>query len=1106
MKLATRHPWTALAGVLAVSALSAWVLLAPGPLEAALGLAPGRLGLPRLDPSIDTVFPVHDPHRAAFAAMRADFGRDDGGALVLLETPDALDPGYLARLEALTVRLAEHRWVDPDAVSSLSHTPYVRGEGELLDVGPLFRPDAPLPPDLLENPLYANRVVSADATLAALRVAIAPWHDTPAHRRELVADLRAEVAAWLAPGERAWFDGVLVVREEVLALMRQDLLRVFPLALLVLLAVLGLILRRPLAVVFGVLVVGLAGLWALAFMSLCGLPLTLLSPAAFPVLLLVAGIGDVVHALGGLGRLVQAGVPRRQALERALLEAGGPCLMTSLTSAAAFASLWWSDVPLIQTLGLPIAVGVLAAWVVCFTSLPAVGRLLGPRLVPPLGSGWLGARLGRGAFRLARERRALVLGAFALAGAACLVCGARVTIESRVLGDFPPEHPLRQTRDFVEARFGGVTGLQLVIRPREPSDPDAPRLLEPDALGAVDALVRELRQEAAGGASPVLEVLGLPDFLRDLRSALDGRGPGTRRLPDNGRQAAELLLLYDGAAPTDPTRAVLGPAGGDPLVGAAARRRHDVERVALRLRSQPTSEFFALVERLEARARALLPEDLEVQATGTAVMLQAAHGALIRNLASSLLLALGVVLGLIAVWTRSPRLTVLALVPNLVPLLALLGAMGALGIELRLATSVVFCLAFGVAVDDTIHLLAALARRRDLDLRAQVRAALEHTGSALVGTTAVLVSGFLVLLASGVLANRILGGLCALALVVALAADLLLLPALLLRPATQGFGAKVAKGTLLFFGLSALTVVVIQRFVPDFLQAQTLEPRWELLPVALLLLVGLWFTDAARYKLALYGYGVAITWRRGLALMALFHMAAFLTPGASGGQPLLIWYLRRKGIGWGVSTAVAVIKPMSAMAVIGLAALVVLPFRHDLPASVLNALLLGYTVVGGILLAIAAVIVWPTAGLRWLRRLTRRLPGSERWAADGGPLERSVQALTALRRPGFLAANLALALLWYGFEVGLLGVLIVGVGATPTAWPHFLSDLVLFKALAISAPTPGASGVAEGGLTLFFGTTYALAIMACYRVAFFYLEILAGLAILGYELARGRTR
>jgi len=1102
--VSARHPWLCLAAIALISALSVLVLVAPGPLERGLGLEAGRLGLPRLDPRIDTVFPVHDPRRATYTAMRADFGRDDRGALVLIETPDALDAAFLARLEALTERLRLNPRVDPDSVNSLSHTSYARSEDGTFDVGPLYQPGRPLPEGLLQSPLYVNHVVSADGRIAALRAAIAPWQDTPANRRALVAELRREVAATLVPGERAWFDGVLVVREEVLALMRDDLRRVFPLALVALLVVLGLVLRRVAAVGLGVVVVGTSLLWTLAFMSLVGLPLTLLSPGALPVLLLVAGVGDVVHALSGLGRRVGEGVPRAQALEQALREAGGPCLLTSLTSAAAFASLWWSDVPLIQTLGVPIAVGVLAAWAVCFGALPAASRVLGARLVPPLHSGWIGSRVAAWAFDVARRRRGWVLGGFGLAGVACLLAGAQLRIESKVLGDFPPEHPLRQTRDFVEDRFGGVTGLQLVVRPSAPSSPEAPRLLEPDVLRGVAALVDELRAEAEGG-SEVLEVLGVTDFLLEVRSALDDRAPGTRRLPEDAAGAAQLLVLYEGAAPSDPTQAFLGPTTRATLAPGDETRRQDVLRVTLRLKALSTPAFFALVERLEARARELLPEDVGVEASGTSVMLQAAHGALVRNLATSLLIALAVVLGLIFVWTRSLRLTVWALVPNLVPLVALVGVMGALGIELRLATSVVFCLAFGVAVDDTIHLLAGLARRRGEPPAVQVRGALAHTGSALVGTTLVLVCGFGVLLASGVLANRILGGLCALALVVALAADLLLLPALLLRPTTQAFGSKVLRGTLLFFGLSGLTILMLQRFVPDFLQAQTVDPRWELLPVAVVLLLGLWVTDAARYKLALWGYGVHLPWRGGFALMVLFHMAAFLTPGASGGQPLMVWYLRRKGIPWGVSAAVAVIKPMSAMAVIGGAALIVLPFRHDLPASVLDALLLGYTVVGAILLAIAAVIVWPTQGLRALRRLSRRLPQSARWAREDGPLDRTVEALSALRRPGFLAANMGLALLWYAFEVGLLGVLIVGVGATPDM-DRFLSDLVLFKALAISAPTPGASGVAEGGLTWFFGTTYALAIMACYRVAFFYLEILAGLGVLGWELGRGRSR
>ncbi|MBL4846844.1 MAG: MMPL family transporter [Planctomycetes bacterium] len=166
--------------------------------------------------------------------------------------------------------------------------------------------------------------------------------------------------------------------------------------------------------------------------------------------------------------------------------------------------------------------------------------------------------------------------------------------------------------------------------------------------------------------------------------------------------------------------------------------------------------------------------------TGNSYMIQAAHQSLIRNLLLGLSLALGAVFLAVLIGTASLRLALLGLIPNVFPLLLAGAAMALCGVELRLATSVIFCVVFGIAVDDTIHFLAALRAHAELPTRDQVGAALRETGSALVATTAILVGGLGILALSDVQANRLFGALSALALLGALAADLFFLPALLL--------------------------------------------------------------------------------------------------------------------------------------------------------------------------------------------------------------------------------------------------------------------------------------------------------------------------------------
>jgi predicted RND superfamily exporter protein len=167
--------------------------------------------------------------------------------------------------------------------------------------------------------------------------------------------------------------------------------------------------------------------------------------------------------------------------------------------------------------------------------------------------------------------------------------------------------------------------------------------------------------------------------------------------------------------------------------------------------------------------------------TGRALTAQAIHRSLVRGIAESLGVAVLAVLIMLCLFLRAPGLALLSLVPNLMPLLWVLGVMGAMGVALKISTSVVFTIAFGIAVDDSVHWLTAYRHRR-ARLGSAVEAAaatVRETGTAMVITTLILAGGFSVLLASAFRTNRYLGALTALTLVLALICDMVLLPALL---------------------------------------------------------------------------------------------------------------------------------------------------------------------------------------------------------------------------------------------------------------------------------------------------------------------------------------
>jgi len=318
------------------------------------------------------------------------------------------------------------------------------------------------------------------------------------------------------------------------------------------------------------------------------------------------------------------------------------------------------------------------------------------------------------------------------------------------------------------------------------------------------------------------------------------------------------------------------------------------------------------------------------------------------------------------------------------------------------------------------------------------------------------------------------------------------------------------RGALVFVGLSALALLALAKLLPDFLSAQTLELSAPHLAGAILLLPVLWTVDAWRYLLMGRGVDLSLRFTRGLQLTFLYQTASILTPGSAGGQPILIWYLMRKGIAVDKAAAVAVLKPLLGMAVITVCGGLGLALHPDPPPGVNAILYPGLALFALVALLLGLLFVRPLVAARlfvWKLSLLARLPLVGPKVA--GPkvrdaVDRTVTTIATVQREGwpFLFANLLLTVAWYAVGLTLFGLLVLGVGIE--RGPAELAlDLGLFRALAIYSPTPGAAGIAEGGIAWFFGTGHALALMAAFRVLLFYVPIAVGLGLIGRELVGG---
>lgn len=764
-----RYPWPALILAVLICLGAAWFL-------------------PELkrDLRMEKMFPDGRPERVAYDAFEETFGRDDVTAFCVVELggSSVLETETMIRIRELTKGLTEIDYkgiplVDAENVVSLSDAPVARTPGDgTVEVGPLYDPETraydPAEAEALVagQPALEGRLISRDRKLCGFWVPVDPGAQdalgTDKARVRFAEAVRLYFSqagavehfsqpGALKPGDTAWLDGRAITNHNTLRMMQADTRVFYPLAFGLMLLVLLVAFRRLLPAWIAVTTVTLSCGVTFGFMAATGIPVSLLS-TTIPVMVLVVCIGDAVHLLT---RYEQERLKEEEgALERALREVGRACFFTSATSAVAFGALSQSNFEMVRQMGIPIAFGVLAAYVLTFLILPPV-LVWWPKSAG--GAARSVAALQRplgGLAALIAKRPALIVVGFVVLLGADLALLPSLSRETRMLHDFDEDDPVLQTRIFLEERMDGAIPLELLIDTGEPGAGHDPAVQK--ALLSLGESLRSKEFRERG----VLHVLSSADYLADAYHTLYDRDPAKKGvLPDDRAGIAQLQALY-WIGGTDPTTAYVD--------NVDAPRQL---RLGLRIKNLYTKDFFALSAAVEAEAKKHLPEGTTVQITGASLMSQLIQDMLSAEMIRTVGSAILAVMILVLISFRSLRLAILALVPNLLPLLLIAGCLVLTGTSLSMTTTMVFAIVFGISVDDTIHFVAGYAERRALPDAVEVT--LRETGSSLSLSSLALVLGFGVLLVSAFPPNRTFGAMVAATVVFALLGDLVLLPALI---------------------------------------------------------------------------------------------------------------------------------------------------------------------------------------------------------------------------------------------------------------------------------------------------------------------------------------
>lgn len=747
-----------------------------GGIAVAAGLGFGAVFL-GFDESYKAYFDADNPQLRAHETIKEIYADDDSVLVVVAPREGKIfDRETLLAVDELTRRAWELPFATRvDSVTNFQHT---RGEGDDLVVRDLVEDAAALSGAerdaaeriALADPLIVKRLLSENGRVAGINIAM---HLTRAVEFEVTvaADAVRKLVAELREAHPAidfHLTGVVMMSNAFVENMILDLKTLVPLMIACIFAIMWLFVRSLAGTLAAFLVIGLSTIIGMGFGGAIGIDLTPPS-AVSPIMIMTLAVADSIHILLTMLREMRAGLSKHAAIVESLRLNFTPVIITSLTTAIGFLSLNFSDARPFRDLGNIVAMGVTAALVYSVTFLPALLAIL------PVGAratkaedepgkreaGGGAAWLARWAEFVLRRREAVLWGSVAvIAGLAALV--PRIEMDDRWVEYFSERIPFRGDSDFAMEHLTGIYDIEHSIGAGESGG-----ISRPDYLAKLEEFADWYREQPG-----VIQVTSVSEIMMRLNKNLHGDDPAYYRVPETRQMAAQYLLLYEMSLP----------------LGLDVNNRVNVDKSSSRFTAViddiSAVELRALAARAEAWLKANAPEAMFAVGSSPAVMFAHVSERNLRSMVAGTFVAMVLITACLVLACRSVKFGLLSLLPNVAPALMGFGIWSLLVGEIGLSLTTVSTMTLGIVVDDTVHFLTRYlrARRHKGESPAgAVRYAFVSVGMALVSTSAILAGGFLILSMSAFRLNHWLGFMAALMIVVALLADFLFLPALLVK-------------------------------------------------------------------------------------------------------------------------------------------------------------------------------------------------------------------------------------------------------------------------------------------------------------------------------------
>ncbi|MGQ1785594.1 MULTISPECIES: efflux RND transporter permease subunit [unclassified Saccharicrinis] len=717
------------------------------------------------------LLPEDDPAYLEYEAFKEVFGNEGNLMVIGVKDKDFFQLANYMNWTKLSSDIDSIKGVSSVFSVSESYNLVKNIKEKRFEIEPLFKGKVSSQHELdsIKNkfyqlPFYQSNIYNKSKDSYLMAITLEPHILQSPERVELIEQIVKMGADYTAKTKiDLHYSGLPFIRVTTAEMVKKELNMFIFMALGITAVILFLFFRSFKVMIFSMLVVGMAVIWALGTQSLFGFKITILT-GMIPPLIIVIGIPNSVFLLNKYHQEYRKHGNKIKALQRVICKIGNATFLTNLTTASGFATFIFTSSRILVEFGIIAAINIIGVFILSLLLIPIMFSFLSvpkQRHLNHLDNKAVNNIVDKLVHISLNHRNTVYIttGIILIFG---IIGITNIKTTGYMLDDIPHEDPLYLDLKFFEENFDGLMPLEIMIDTQKPNG-----VLRTSNLKKMDLLNKKLSSHPE-----ISNALSLTEVVKFARQGFYNGNPKYYDIPSN--QERNFLLSY------------VSKGGGEQqqVINTFIDSLKQKTRLSYRLKDIGTTKMTALNKLVIELMGELFPEErYSTSVTGASVLFFKGTKYLIRNLFISLFLAIVLIASFMAWMFSSKRMVIVSLIPNLIPLLMTAALMGYFGIPIKPSTILVFSIAFGISVDDTIHYLAKYRQElgeTNWSIKAAVVLALKETGVSMIYTSIILFFGFGIFGFSEFGGTVALGILVAVTLLIALVSNLILLPSLLL--------------------------------------------------------------------------------------------------------------------------------------------------------------------------------------------------------------------------------------------------------------------------------------------------------------------------------------